>query len=152
MEIYTDGACAPNPGLGGWAFVILDKENIPKHYSSGISLETTNNRMELKAILEAVRYGISIGDEFIVYSDSEYAIKTCNLEYKPPKKNKDLINEIMSLLKKAEFLNIRFEWVMGHNGNIGNEIADFYANLSLQLLQRNQNRQIEKLANILRNT
>lgn len=128
MEIYTDGACEPNPGKGGWAFVILDNEDLPGVVGRGFDLETTSNRMELKAILEAIKYALTQNEKSIlICSDSKYCIGMCTGWN--AKKNKDLVNEITERLIDAESLGfeIDFEWVKGHDGNQGNEFADFYA-------------------------
>ncbi len=131
MEIYTDGSCFPNPGFGGWAFVILDAENLPKLVSSGRAAETTNNQMELLAIFKAIEYTVSCGDpgEVTIFTDSRYCIGALSGEWKL-RANKEIIKKTWKLMEEAKLKNIsvEFEWVKGHAGNIGNEFADFYAN------------------------
>lgn len=133
MDIYTDGACIPNPGRGAWAYVVLDKNNIPVHHSTGIEFDTTNNRMELRAIIKALRFGIDNHDNFTIYSDSTYCIGLCERRHKA-KKNKDLVSEVIDLLTEAllKRIYINFIWVKGHDGNIGNEFADLYAENALK--------------------
>lgn len=135
MDIYTDGSCSPNPGKGAWAFVSLDKNNELLHYSTGFCAETTNNIMELTAILEAIRYCCSFKDfnNITIYSDSEYAIKCVLGVYKKLTKNIEFIKKIQSelYLATSSGYEIDFEWVRGHNGNVGNEMADYYANMAL---------------------
>lgn len=129
MDIYTDGSCSPNPGKGSWCFVLLDKDNLPEHYSTGIELNTTNNRMEMKAIIEAIKYGLTKDKDFRIYSDSLYCINLCKKLYKG-KKNLDLIKEVDELITSAKNLerDIEFEWIKGHSGIVGNEFADYFAN------------------------
>ena len=74
MEIYTDGACVPNPGRGAWAFVVVEERNYVSH-TAGYTRSTTNNRMEMEAVIGALEYLKSIGEQNItIYSDSKYVI------------------------------------------------------------------------------
>lgn len=70
IEIYTDGACSGNPGAGGWGAVLLYKEHSKK--ISGGEKDTTNNRMELRAVIEALRAVKKSSADIIVYTDSKY--------------------------------------------------------------------------------
>ena len=70
ITIYTDGACSGNPGAGGWGAVLLYKEHIKK--ISGGEKDTTNNRMELKAVIESLRAVKKLTADIIVYTDSKY--------------------------------------------------------------------------------
>ena len=131
MHVYTDGACSPNPGKGGWAFVVLDSEQLPKHISSGFELRTTNNRMEMRAVIEALKFGFEQEKDFRIYSDSTYVIGLCKDQFNMsnPKKNKDLIEEL-NIWKNKILISgytVEFIWIRGHDGNIGNEFADYYA-------------------------
>jgi ribonuclease HI len=86
--------------------------------------------MELTGILRAISYGVEIGYESIlIKTDSQYCIGVLTGEYKV-KKNKELINEIHELISYANSVDISvdFEWVRGHDGDMGNESADYYAN------------------------
>ena len=126
MEIYTDGACEPNPGRGAWAFVTLNEDASVKYVGTGTEEKTTNNRMELTAILEAVRYGKKIreiGEEVVICSDSQYSIYAIEDRIRT-KKNMDLISEIR---QECDGHEIEFAWVKGHSGVTGNEWADYYA-------------------------
>ena len=129
IKIYTDGACSGNPGRGGWAAIILDGEKIQK--ISGSEDNTTNNRMELTAVISALKY---VKDKNLeIYTDSKYAKdgiekwisnwkkngwKTAN---KQDVKNKDLWDELDQLNSKK---NVQWNWVKGHANNQYNNMAD----------------------------
>jgi len=134
IKIYTDGACKGNPGVGGWGALILqDDKNIELF---GGENETTNNRMELMAVIMALKE-MSSSEELIIYTDSTYVqkgisewIKNWKLNNwrsssKKPVKNKDLW---MQLDEASYSRKINWEWVKGHAGNEGNEKADELAN------------------------
>jgi ribonuclease HI len=134
IEIYTDGACKGNPGVGGWGALILqDDKNIELF---GGENETTNNRMELMAVIMALKE-MSPSEELTIYTDSTYVqkgisewIKNWKLNNwrssnKKPVKNKDLW---MQLDEASYSRKINWEWVKGHAGNEGNEKADELAN------------------------
>jgi len=133
LEIYTDGSCFGNPGPGGWAYIILKNDKIIEE-NSGKSKNTTNNIMELEAVICSLR-NLEIYDykKIIIYSDSTYVIngitkwihtwkingwKTSN---KNPVKNTLLWMELYNLSK-----NLFIEWkhVKAHNGNHYNELVD----------------------------
>jgi ribonuclease HI len=129
IKIYTDGACSGNPGRGGWAAIILDGEKIEK--ISGSKDNTTNNRMELTAVISALKY---VKDKDLeIYTDSKYTKdgiekwisnwkkngwKTANNQ---DVKNKDLWNELDQLNSEK---NLRWNWVKGHANNQYNNMAD----------------------------
>jgi ribonuclease HI len=120
--IYTDGSCMPNPGPGGWGFVALpccnDKEPIEWHVSGGED-KSTNNRMELTAVIESLDFSNNT-DYYRIHSDSMYVIN-CAKGIWSRKKNTDLwdIYEKVSKNKKIEWV-----WVKAHNGDKYNEIVD----------------------------
>lgn len=129
--IYTDGACSPNPGTGGWSFVCL--ETNAQHY--GGERQTTNNRMEMMAILQALRHFREHHDtttSLKVVSDSEYLVKGCSewlAGWKRrgwTRKKGELLNvDLWKLIDEAmSGLNVIFQWVRGHDGNHWNELAD----------------------------
>lgn len=131
LQIYTDGSCLGNPGRGGFAAVIYSQGNPPKHLQ-GNHPATTNNRMELCAILEALK-SIETTDEADIYTDSCYA-KNGILSWLPrwkqnnwtttnktPVKNLDLWQEID---KHMTGKNVKFHWVKGHSTSTGNNLAD----------------------------
>ena len=131
IEIYTDGACSGNPGAGGWGAVLLYKEHIKK--ISGGEKDTTNNRMELKAVIESLHAVKKSAAEFIVYTDRKY-VQNGIMEWihgwkkngwknaaKKPIKNVDLWMELDAEAAKHK---IEWKWVKGHSGNKYNEMAD----------------------------
>ncbi|MAJ02760.1 MAG: ribonuclease HI [Rickettsiales bacterium] len=130
LEIYTDGACLGNPGPGGWAALIID--NNQERILSGNNEMTTNNRMELLAVIKALE-SINHHLEITIYTDSKYVIngitswikkwKTNDWKNssKTPVKNIDLwkILDVSSQKKK-----IKWVWVKGHSGNTYNDKVD----------------------------
>jgi ribonuclease HI len=119
--IYTDGSCMPNPGPGGWGFVVLpfDSNDPNEWHVSGGNDQTTNNRMELTAVIEALDF-VKNKNSYRIYSDSMYVIK-CAQGIWARKKNIDLWRtyEKVSKNKKIEWV-----WVKAHNGDKYNEIVD----------------------------
>lgn len=129
VTIYTDGACQGNPGPGGWA-ALLRFEKIEKLLSDG-EKETTNNRMELTAALEALR-ALKQPCQVTLYTDSEY-LKKGITEWMPNWKrrnwrrkggnlaNVDLWQQLDAEITRHE---IQWRWVRGHAGNVFNERVD----------------------------
>jgi len=117
-RIYTDGSCIGNPGKGGWAFIFINKDNDEIHISD-YDLNTTNNRMEMKAVIEGLKF-LSEKESCIIYSDSQLVINCATNKWKR-KSNLDLWKEY----DKASYnKNIEFVWVKGHSGNEYNELVD----------------------------
>ena len=129
ITIYTDGACSGNPGKGGWAAVIIEDKN--EKTISGSEPLTTNNRMELSAVINALK---EVGSaELDIYTDSKYVkngieswIKNWKINgwmtaAKQPVKNKDLWLELDILVSKKE---IEWKWVKGHSNDHYNTIVD----------------------------
>ncbi|MEA1887439.1 MAG: ribonuclease HI [Bacteroidota bacterium] len=127
ITIFTDGAAKGNPGPGGYG-VVLQTDKYKKELSAGYKL-TTNNRMELLAVikgLEALKYK---GSDVVVYTDSKYIADAVNkgwvLEWERKafrkKKNSDLWRRF---LKVYRLHNVTFKWVKGHSGTQGNERCD----------------------------
>ena len=118
IYMYTDGAASGNPGPGGWG-TVLCCGTLRKELSGAFAL-TTNNRMELLAVikgLEAIRWA---GADIEIWSDSQYVVNTVNLGWKR-KKNLDLWARYDSL---AAGFHIRFHWLKGHAGHPENERCD----------------------------
>ena len=123
--IYTDGSCLGNPGPGGWAAIII--ENDKKHPISGGEKDTTNNRMEMKAVIEALKHiKKKHGDELPniniqFFIDSNLIVQTLTSNWKK-KKNTDLWAEIEKL---SAWLNIKWNWVKAHHENeLNNEVDE----------------------------
>ena len=121
MNAYTDGSCLKNPGEGGWATVILNNNEVEYLVYGGEDF-TSNNRMELKAVIETLKLH-NTTDLIKIHTDSMYVIKCANGEFKR-KKNIDLWEEYD---KASCNKNIKYIWVKGHNGNKFNEIVDSIA-------------------------
>ncbi len=139
VEIHTDGACKGNPGPGGWG-VVLQSGSSRKELFGG-ELGTTNNRMELTAVIEALA-ALKRPCTVDLYLDSEYVRKGITewiggwkargwkTAAKQPVKNVDLWQRLDALVSGAGH-EIRWHWVRGHAGNPGNERADALANLGV---------------------
>lgn len=121
IHIHTDGSCSGNPGPGGWGAVIhFDDEEIK---ISGGEKETTNNRMEMTAIIEALKWLREkdlLERSIEIFSDSNLIIQTMNKGWKK-KANQDLWAEMD---KQRAWLNIKWTWVKGHADNKYNNLAD----------------------------
>ena len=142
IKIYTDGACKGNPGVGGWGAIIMqDEKNIELF---GGENETTNNRMELMAVIMALKE-ISSNLELTIYTDSTYVqkgisewiknwkVNNWRSSSKKPVKNKDLWIKLDEAVGSRK---INWEWVKGHAGNEGNEKADELANQGVISMMR----------------
>ena len=139
--IYTDGACKGNPGPGGWGAWLVYKVHETEIF--GGELGTTNNKMELRAVIEGLRL-LKKPAKVLVYSDSKYVVdgvrkwmpawKANNWKKKDKKpiKNLDLWKRLDSLINSQ--LEFRIKWVRGHSGDFGNEKADKLANLGIRSL------------------
>lgn len=131
IEIYTDGACSGNPGKGGWAAVLVYK-NSEKEISGG-EKETTNNRMELTAVIMALK-ALKEPCKVKLTTDSKYVCDAINKGWvyswkskcwkkadKKPALNVDLWEQ---LLEQLDIHKVEFIWVKGHNGHKYNERCD----------------------------
>lgn len=120
--IYTDGSCLGNgkeDSVGGWAFKIINQGECQKR--SGYALGVTNNQMEMYAVMRALQFLEDKSPPVIVYSDSQYVVKTLNHEYNISK-NQSLWNELKHEVSK--FPDIEFRWVKGHDKNEHNIEVD----------------------------
>ena len=148
IEIYTDGSSLGNPGPGGWGAVVVINEKI-EHELGGHHKDTTNNRMEMQAVIEALKYVISKENptekmEVIIHADSAYVLGgvttwVANWEKngwvtsnKKPVMNKEVWQELISLVR---VFNGELSWkkVKGHSGHIYNDRADEIATQSAKL-------------------
>lgn len=124
IEIYTDGSCRGNPGPGGWGAILLEKDSKkPFETVKGHESDTTNNRMEMIAVIEALRYlheNHMQNMDVILHSDSNLIVKTLNEGWKR-KANLDLWEELDEL---NEELSVKFIWIRGHNNHKWNEEVD----------------------------
>ena len=133
ITIYTDGSCLTNPGNGGWAAIINQEDKIKK--ITGSEINTTNNRMELLAPINALKQ-VDTKSQVEIYTDSQY-VKLGITEWinkwvsnnwqtakKEDVKNKDLWVELYNL---NQSLNVKWNWVKGHAGDPINEEVDMLA-------------------------
>lgn len=141
INIYTDGACSGNPGKGGWGAVLVYKDT-EKEICGG-SADTTNNRMELTAVIEALKI-LKEPCEVSLTTDSKYVCDAITKGWvyswkrnswkkadKKPALNVDLWEQLLPLLETHK---VTFNWVKGHNGHPYNERCDrlavsFYQNM-----------------------
>ena len=138
VKIYTDGACKNNPGVGGWGAILVFGEVKKEIY--GGEQRTTNNRMELTAVIKALEL-LKEKCDVTVTSDSQYVINAFNCDWiknwkrngwrlglTKPLKNDDLWKKLYELTLKHE---MTWVWVKGHSGNSMNERADYLANKAI---------------------
>ena len=143
VEIYTDGACSGNPGIGGWGCVMLYKSH--KKEASGAEQATTNNRMELTAIIQGLKM-LKEPCIVTVYSDSAYSVEPFlqgwingwimrgwRTASKDEVKNVDLWKELLSLMQIHE---VSFVKVKGHADNELNNSCDYLARTAIKELQK----------------
>jgi ribonuclease HI len=141
IKIYTDGACKGNPGDGGWGALIIDGPSNKEIY--GGESNTTNNRMELLAVIKAL-LAIPAENDITIYTDSTYVQKGISewivnwkrngwkSSNKKPVKNQDLWIKLDTLNNSH---SVKWEWVKGHAGQTENERADYLANLGVNSSQ-----------------
>lgn len=134
LYIYTDGSCLGNPGPGGWGVVMKFRDKV-KELSGGES-NSTNNRMELTSVIEALESVKSTKWPVEIYTDSKYVVDAVNKGWvfywnkkqnMSGKKNPDLWKRFLNIYSKYD--NIKFIWVKGHNGHPENERCDLLAKL-----------------------
>lgn len=133
--IYTDGAASGNPGPGGYG-VVLTCGQYRKELSEGFKL-TTNNRMELLAVIVGLEALKNLGSDVLVYSDSKYVVDAVEKHWVEGwikkgfkgKKNSDLWMRFWRIYKQH---NVKFNWVKGHDGIALNERCDFLATTAAQ--------------------
>ncbi len=142
IEIYTDGACKGNPGVGGWGAWLVAGEH-QKELCGG-ELKTTNNRMELRAVIEALN-ALKRPSEVVVHTDSKYVQQGISewIEgwkkrgWRKADKSPVLNVDLWQALDEARLRHtIEWRWVKGHAGHAGNERADELANRGVEMARR----------------
>ncbi len=144
VEIWTDGACKGNPGMGGWGALL--KHGQHEKTICGGEPNTTNNRMELMGVIQALRL-LKRPCQVVVHTDSQYVQKGMSewlrgwkargwrTADKKPVKNADLWQELEALAAQHE---LTWLWVRGHAGDAGNERADELANQGVEIARQQQ--------------
>lgn len=143
LVLYSDGGCRGNPGIGAWAFALVERGTRRALERAGGEGETTNNRMEIQAAIQGLSAIKKPGSRVLVLSDSKYLIGCCT-EWMPgwkakgwkrkgePLKNLDLLKELDVLLAQ---LHLEWRWVAGHSGHPGNDHVDLLANEAMDRIQ-----------------
>ena len=138
IKVYTDGSCLGNPGNGGWAFLIINKNDIS--YRAGFERNATNNRMELMAAIKALEF-LNQHNDINLNTDSNYVKQgitnwifnwkknNWKTSAKKAVKNSDLWIQLDEIQNKRE---VKWNWVKGHAGNLGNERADELARMGIK--------------------
>jgi ribonuclease HI len=140
---FTDGGCRGNPGVGAWAFTLVDTRTRKALERSSGEIQTTNNRMELQAAIAALEAVKKVDARIVVFSDSKYLIGCCTKWLRgwkaagwkrkgEPLKNLDLVQALDGLLAVRR---VQFQWVAGHSGHVGNDHVDRLANEAMDRLQ-----------------
>ena len=120
--VHTDGACSGNPGPGGWAAVLSAGQH--RKEIAGRKPHTTNNEMELTAVLEALKALQRTGLSVAIYTDSQLVIGRLTGEYKVKADHIAELVRAINTMAEAKFLAIDWYHVKGHSGNAGNERAN----------------------------
>ena len=135
VEIYTDGACSNNPGVGGYGAILFYKDSNrqvhEKKLSKGFNM-TTNNRMEILSVIEGLKALKQYDIPVEIYSDSQYVVNTVTLNWKK-NANQDLWEQLHNYIGKVK--DIKFIKVKGHSDNIYNNRADQLANEAMDALK-----------------
>lgn len=146
--IYTDGACSGNPGPGGWAFIAIKSSDTRiKIESSGSELNTTNNRMELTAVINGISSIQAIAhSSMLIVTDSKYIVDAVNQGWLnnwvrngwKKSDGKSVLNQDLwsKLLELMSIYSISFQWIKGHAGIPENERCDELARNEVQKLRK----------------
>ena len=137
VEIFTDGACKGNPGVGGWGVLLRAKGHERELF--GGEAHTTNNRMELMGAISALE-ALTRQCHVKLHTDSKYVLQGITTwlagwktSSRQPVKNEDLWRRLDAAVLKHE---IEWIWVKGHSGHAGNEHADVLANRGVEMIQQ----------------
>lgn len=141
---FTDGGCRGNPGVGAWAFVLVDITTRKALEGAGGEPQTTNNRMEMGAAIAALEAVKKADTEILIVSDSKYLIDCCTKwmagwkrngwkRKGDPLKNLDLLQKLDELIAGR---SVQFRWVAGHSGHVGNEHVDRLGNEAMDRLEQ----------------
>ena len=148
VHLFTDGACSGNPGPGGWAFILRHPASGKELERSGGEAATTNNRMELTAVIEGLS-ALTAPSRVDLTSDSEYVLKGLKewlkgwkargwkTAAKQPVKNQDLWQRLDELVAGHE---VHFHWIRGHAGHAENERCDALAVAAIRALREGSGR------------
>ncbi len=140
LVAYTDGGCRGNPGVGGWGFLLVDTRSGAALSRRGGEPETTNNRMEMQAAIEALAALSRPNQSIEIRTDSRYLVDLATTwmhgwkrkgwmrKGNQPVKNVDLVKRVDELVQQHD---IRWTWVKGHAGEPGNEFADHLTNAAM---------------------
>jgi ribonuclease HI len=141
IDIYTDGACKGNPGVGGWGALLLWGDHQRELF--GGEMQTTNNRMELRSVIEALSV-LKRRSQVRVYTDSQYVqmgitewihgwrSRGWKTAARQPVKNADLWQQLDALARQHD---VEWNWVRGHSGHAQNERADALANKGVEFVK-----------------
>lgn len=145
ISLYTDGACSGNPGPGGFGYAVVCGDVLVQKGSGGL-VSTTNNQMELSAVIEGLK-AVSGVQSVLVYSDSSYVVNAFEKHWVngwkrrnwvksdgSPVLNRELWEQLLSVMER--FKDVRFIWVKGHAGNKYNELCDKLAVDAIRRLKK----------------
>jgi len=152
---YTDGGCRGNPGPGGWGFLLIHRGSGAALERRGGEAETTNNRMEMTAAIEALESLKRDGQRIEIRSDSKYLVDMARSwlagwkrkgwrrgpKGKDPVKNLDLVKRLDGLIGRHD---VTWTWVRGHSGEPGNEHVDGLTNDAMDRVQRGEDPAAER--------
>ncbi len=156
VHLYTDGACSGNPGPGGWAYLLRHPASGSEREDSGAETQTTNNRMELRAVIEGLA-AITRPSLIELTSDSQYVLnglkdwmkdwkkrgwKTAS---KQPVKNVDLWQMLDILVARHE---VKFHWIKGHAGHAENERCDHLSVVATEAVKRGDRSSVRPLPTV----
>ena len=153
VHLFTDGACSGNPGPGGWAYVLRHPASGSEREDSGAETQTTNNRMELRAVIEGLA-AITRPSVIDLTSDSQYVLnglkdwmkdwkkRGWKTAAKQPVKNVDLWQMLDVMIARHE---VKFHWIKGHAGHAENERCDHLSVVATEAVKRGDHSSVRPL-------